>query len=112
MGKNLLDSLSQDKLQMFVVGLSGLAPEEIRKAKILYIKNSISEYKALKASYKAAGFVQVLFMLIPLFWPILFLQRKTMRAEEKLFRERIENALEVWGDDLKGINFTIDGEGA
>jgi hypothetical protein len=112
MGKDFLDSLSRDKLQMFVTGLSGLAPEEIRKAKILYIRNSISEYKALKASYKAAGFVQVLFVLIPIFWPVLYLQRKTMRAEEKLFRERIENALEVWGDDLKGINFSIDEERA
>lgn len=110
MGGNSFDSLSQDKLQMFVAGLSGLAPEEIRKAKILYIKNAISEYKALRASYKAAGFVQVLLMLVPIFWPILYLQRRTMRAEETLFRERINNALEVWRDDLTGVHFSIDGE--
>jgi hypothetical protein len=110
MGKNFFDSLSQDKLQVFVTGLSGLPPDEIRKAKILYIKNSISEYKALKASFKAAGFVQVLFMLIPLFWPILYLQRRTMRAEEQLFRERVSNAIEVWKEDLDGWNFDIDQE--
>ncbi len=107
MGKEFLDSLSQDKLQMFVAGLSGLAPGEIRKAKILYIKNSISEYKALKSSYKAAWFVQALFAVIPLFWPILYLQRRAMRAEEQLFRERISNALEVWRDDLTGVDFDI-----
>lgn len=108
MGREFLDSLSQDKLQMFVAGLSGLAPGEIRKAKILYIKNSISEYRALKSSYKAAWLVQVLFALIPLFWPILYLQRRAMRAEEQLFRERISNALEVWRDDLSGVDFDIN----
>ncbi len=110
MAKQFLDSLSQDKLQMFVTGLAGLAPGEIRKAKILYIKNSISEYKALKASYRAAGFVQLLFMLIPIFWPILYLQRRAMRAEEQLFRERVSNAMEVWKDDLEGVDFDVQWE--
>lgn len=110
MAKEFLESLSQDRLQMFIAGLSGLAPGEIRKAKILYIRNSISEYKALKTSYGAAGLVQVFFMIIPVFWPILYLQRRAMRAEEKMFRERIENALEVWADDLQGVDFDIDGK--
>ncbi len=108
MAKQFPDSLSQDKLQMFVAGLSGLAPGEIRKAKILYIKNSISEYKALRTSYKAMGFVQALLMLIPLFWPILYLQRRTMRAEEQLFRERVSNAIEVWKEDLGGVDFDVN----
>ncbi|MCE5333605.1 MAG: hypothetical protein LLG06_03355 [Desulfobacteraceae bacterium] len=104
----LLDTLSQNQLQTFVAGLSGLAPEEMRKAKVLYIKNAISEYRAVRDSYKAAWIVQVLFMLVPLFWPILYLQRKAMRAEERLFRERISNAVEVWKDDLRGEQFAID----
>ncbi len=103
------DLLSQDKLQMFVAGLANLSPEEIRKAKILYIRNAISEYKALRTSFRAFGFVQVLLMIIPLFWPIIYLQRKSMRAEEQLFRERIGNALAVWGDDLGGERFSMDG---
>ena len=107
---NRFDSLSPEKLQMFIAGLSGLAPDEIRKAKVLYIKNSISEYNALRTSYRVARFVQVLFMLVPIFWPIVYLQKKTMRAEETLFRERIRNALEVWSDDLRGVQFNIDGE--
>lgn len=112
MDKNSLEALSPEKLQMFVASLSGLAPGEMRKAKILFIKNSISEYKALRTSYRAAGFVQILFMIIPLFWPILYLQRKGMRAEERLFRDRINNALEVWGDDLNGVQFDTDWKGA
>ncbi len=109
---NSLDALSHNQLQAFVAGLSGLAPEEIRKAKVLYIKNAISEYKALRTSYKAMGIVQAIFMLIPLFWPILYLQKRTMRAQERLFRERIGNALEVWKDDLRGEQFTLDDDGA
>lgn len=106
----LLDTLSQNQLQAFVAGLSGLAPEEIRKAKVLYIRNAISEYRAVRESYKSVWVVQILFMLIPLFWPFLYFQRKAIRAEERLFRERISNALEVWRDDLRGERFAIDEE--
>jgi hypothetical protein len=37
------DFLSPEKLQLFVAGLSGLAPEEVRKAKLLYVRDAISE---------------------------------------------------------------------
>lgn len=93
---------------MFVAGLSGLAPAEMRKAKILCIKNGISEYKAVKASYKAARPIQVSFMLIPLFWPTLYLQRKGTHAGEQLFRERVSNAMEVWHEDLTGVDFDVN----
>ena len=36
------DFLSPEKLQMFVAGLSGLAPEDVRKAKLLYLRNAVS----------------------------------------------------------------------
>src|SRR5438132_2065037 len=44
------DFLSPEKLQLFMAGLSGLAPEEVRKAKVLYLRNAISEYEAMRTS--------------------------------------------------------------
>ncbi len=104
------DFMSPEKLQMFVAGLSGLAPEEVRKAKVLYLKNAISEYRAAKSSLAAFQQVQGCFSIVPFFWPILAAQKRTMNAGFKLMRDRIENAIEVWKDDLGGATFSIDEE--
>jgi hypothetical protein len=104
------DYLSPEKLQLFVAGLSGLAPEEIRKAKLLYIRNAVSEYRAMKDSLQAFGQAQGCFSIIPVFWPVLGTQKRIMAAQLQLARERIRNAIEVWRDDLRGERFELDGE--
>ncbi|WP_425398456.1 hypothetical protein [Aeoliella sp.] len=100
-------SLSPEGMQLFLAGLSGLPEEEVRKAKSLYIRNAISEYKAMEASLQAFGCVQALFAVIPLFWPFIYAQRKMVAAQRTLFRERIHNALDVWRDDLRGESFDL-----
>ncbi|HEX8550548.1 MAG TPA: hypothetical protein VF681_03225 [Abditibacteriaceae bacterium] len=92
--------LSPNQLQAFVVGLAGLAPDEIRKAKSLYIRNALSEFRAMQTSLKAFGTLQIFFAIIPLFWPILWMQRKGMNSATQLYEERIRNAITVWRDDL------------
>ena len=52
------DFLTPEKLQLFVAGLSGLAPEEVRKAKLLYLRNAISEFQAMQTSYQGFGQAQ------------------------------------------------------
>ncbi|QDT69568.1 hypothetical protein MalM25_25070 [Planctomycetes bacterium MalM25] len=99
------DSLSPERMQLFLAGLAGLPEDEVRKAKVLYLKNAISEYEAMLESLKAFGCLQIAFAIIPIFWPILWMQRKGMNAGKKLMRERIENAMEVWRDDLRGEVF-------
>lgn len=101
------DSLSPEKLQLFVAGLSGLPGEEIRKAKSLYIRNAISEYKAMNEQMKAFGFIQIFFAIIPLFWPFLYAQRRMMKSGQRLAQERIRNAIDVWKDDLGGETFDL-----
>ncbi len=94
------DGLTPEKLQLFVAGLSGLSGEEIRKAKLLFIRNELSELKALKASLEGFGVAQGCFAIIPIFWPILWAQRKSMNAVLTLQKDHIRNALLVWKDDL------------
>ncbi len=105
------DSLSPEQLQMFVAGLSGLAPEEVRKAKSLYIRNALSEYRAMEEGLAAFGQIQGCFAVIPIFWPILGMQKKMLDTQRRLFRERIQNALDVWQDDLAGEVFELPWEG-
>ena len=96
------DSLSVQQLQLFAAGLSGLSKDEIRKAKSLYLRNAISEYKAARASMRGFQKVQGCAAIIPVFWPILWAQRSGMNAGMTLYQDRIKNALTVWRDDLGG----------
>jgi hypothetical protein len=104
------DSLSPEKLQLFVAGLSGLASEEVRKAKVLYIRNAISEYRAMAESFHGFAQTQGCLSIIPLFWPILGSQKRMMAAQLQLAKERIRNAIDVWRDDIRGERFQLDGE--
>lgn len=92
--------LTAEKLQMFAMTLSGLAPDEVRKAKLLFLKNEVSQLRALKASYAGFGVAQGCFAIIPIFWPILAAQRSGMNASVSMHIEQIRNALSVWRDDL------------
>jgi hypothetical protein len=104
------DFLSPEKLQLFVAGLSGLAPDEVRKAKLLYLRNAISEYEAMQASFQGFGQAQGCLSIIPVFWPVIGAQKQMMAAQLKLGKDRIRNAIDVWRDDLKGTRFLLDGE--
>ena len=104
------DGLSPEKLQLFVAGLSGLAPEEVRKAKLLYLRNAISEFQAMQASYEGFGQAQGCMSIIPVFWPIIGAQKRMIAAQLQLCKDRIRNALDVWRADLKGERFLLDGE--
>lgn len=101
------DALSPEKMQLFLAGLSGLPEDEVRKAKVLYLRNAISEYEAAMSMMGAFGCVQIVFAIIPIFWPILYAQRRMMNSSKKLMRDRIENAMDVWRDDLRGEHFDL-----
>jgi hypothetical protein len=92
--------LTPERLQMFIAGLSGMAPDEVRKAKLLFLRNEVSQLNALNKTFAGVGVVQGCFMLIPIFWPILYAQRAGMKAQRTLQVEQIRNALAVWRDDL------------
>lgn len=105
---NRPDPLSPEKLQLFVAGLSGLSQEEVRKAKSLYIRNAISEYRAMTESIAGFRSMQGCMSVIPFFWPIIGAQKRMMNAQLRLYRERIQNAIDVWEDDLQGERFNLD----
>ena len=72
-----------------------------------WLLREMGRYNALQESIRAFGCVQVIFAIIPIFWPILYAQRRMMRAQQRLFQERIRNALDVWEDDLEGEDFDL-----
>lgn len=92
--------LTPEKVQLFVAGLSGLSADEVRKAKLLLIRNELSQLRALKKSMAGFAVAQGCFAIIPIFWPILWAQRRAMDAAATQQKEQIQNALAVWRDDL------------
>lgn len=102
--------LSPERLQLFIAGLSGMAPDEVRKAKLLFIKNEISQLRALKTTASSFGVAQGCFVIIPIFWPMLWAQRSTMKAALTMHSDQIRNALTVWADDLGPDAATLNEE--
>ena len=100
MNNNFESGLTPEKLQIFLASLSGLDGDEIRKAKLLFIRNELSELKAMKTSMAGFGVAQGCFAIIPIFWPILWAQRAGMNASLNYQKDQIRNALSVWRDDL------------
>ncbi len=97
---NSQTGLTPEKLQLFIAGLSGLNADEVRKAKILFIRNELSQLKALKETMAGFAVAQGCFAIIPVFWPILWAQRRGLNAALTLQKDQIRNALVVWRDDL------------
>lgn len=48
-----------------------------------------------------------MFVIIPIFWPFLYAQRRMISAQRRLAEERIRNAMDVWKDDLEGETFDL-----
>lgn len=105
--------LTPEKLHLFFAGLSGQSADEVRKLKILLIRNELSQLKALNATMAGFGVAQGCFAVIPLFWPILWAQRRGMNAALTLQKDQIRNALIVWrddlGDDARQMQSELDG---
>ena len=100
MDLNSRQGLTPERLQLFLAGLLGLKEDEVRKARLLFIKNELSELKAIGISIAGFGVAQGCFAIISVFWPILWAQRKSIDAAMTLQKEQVLNALTVWGDDL------------
>ncbi|MFN5850558.1 MAG: hypothetical protein ACK57Y_15640 [Pirellulaceae bacterium] len=92
--------MTPEKIQVFLAGLSGMAPEEIQKAKLLFLKNELSRAKTTREAMAGFGMATGCFSIIPIFWPILGAQKRMMNAEMMGQVQQLRNALEVWKDDL------------
>jgi len=106
-GRQPLESLSPEKLQLFAASLGGLSADEMRKAKLLYIRNAISEFRALEKTFAGFGKLQGCLSIIPFFWPVIAVQKNAMNVQRDLARERIMNAIDVWKDDLQAAGLDV-----
>jgi len=102
--------LTPEKIQVFLAGLSGMAPEEIQKAKLLFLKNELTRAKTMRDAMASFGMSLGCLSIIPIFWPVLRAQKGMMSATMMGQVQQIRNALEVWKDDRGGQGLELERE--
>jgi hypothetical protein len=104
-GVNAESTPQTSTLPVFLAGLAGLGPNEVRNAKILWIRNAIADFRAEEIKAKAQWWGFSLMWLIPWGWPVIYANRREVTADLEARRQCIENAMHVWREDLAGEQF-------
>jgi hypothetical protein len=103
-----VSAFAPEALTEFSATLSELPLEERQKAKLLYIRNGIAEFrnfeKMISVFPKPAGCLSI----IPFVGRISQLQQTMMGGALDLQRQQIVNAIDLWRDDLKAAGFDVD----
>jgi hypothetical protein len=107
MERQLSEALSPEALVAFAATIRGLSPDEIRDAKRLFVLNAITDYEKSRSQSFAFGFLQIVFAIIPFFWPILLMQRWSINTELKAQKTKISNAISIWRESL-GDAFVVE----
>lgn len=117
MMRSLKNPLDLNSLLAYAASLNHLTLEEIRKAKVLYLKNAIKNYKkkccnailflilvSMICMWIFFGCVLVLplFALLPLY--VLFSTFFSVKSSLKTDKQRVIHALELWKEDI-GNNY-------
>jgi len=95
------EGMTFEKMQIFAASLEGLSKEEIRKAKLLMVKNELTEIRALKA--QITGFRDFAGGCSPfsfLFSGIRKIQERQFQAVVQARKEQLQNAIDVWREEL------------
>src|SRR5688572_26004199 len=102
------NAFSPESLQAYAATLAELPEEERQKAKLLYIRNGIAEFRAFErvaaAFPKASGCLSIL----PFVGRVVQLQQSMIGGQLDLQRQQIVNAIDLWRDDLKAAGFDVD----
>lgn len=92
---------------MFAASIANLPQQEMRQAKLLYIRNAIAELRAQEQIFSSFGKLQGCLSIIPVFWPVLAMQKKIVAVHKQMATQKIINAIDVWRDDLKAVGFDV-----
>jgi hypothetical protein len=93
-------TLDSSALTTFAASLATLPKDEMRKAKSLFIRNAIADYRMTIKSSKGFLIVMGIMSIIPVFLVVFIPAYLGYRAAKENGKQKIRNALEVWKDDL------------
>jgi hypothetical protein len=101
-------AFAPEALTEFAASVADLPPDERQKAKLLYIRNGIAEFRNFEkmagAFPRPAGCLSIL----PFVGRIAQLQQTMLGGALDMQRQQIVNAIDLWRDDLKAAGFDVD----
>ena len=100
MNSTTILNLDASALSAFAANLATLPADEIRKAKSLFLRNSIADYKMSLKTSKGFLVVMGILCIIPIFLVVFIPAYLSYKAGKENGRQKIINALEVWRADL------------
>jgi hypothetical protein len=101
-------AFSPDALSDFASSVASLPPEERQKAKVLYIRNGIAEFRTFEKAMTAFPKMPGCLSFIPFVGGVAKLQHTVIGGQLDLQRQQIVNAIDLWRDDLKAAGFDVD----
>lgn len=93
-------ALEPSALTAFTASLATLPVQEIRKAKSLYIRNAIADYRMVVKTGRGFLVMFGIMSIIPIFLIVFIPAFIGHRAQKENGKQKIRNALEIWRDDL------------
>jgi hypothetical protein len=93
-------ALEPSALTAFTASLATLPAQEIRKAKSLYLRNAMADYRMTVKTGRGFLVMFGIMSIIPIFLIIFVPALIAHRAGKENGKQKIRNALEVWKDDL------------
>jgi hypothetical protein len=103
-----VSSFSPEALTAFAASVAELPEDERRKAKLLYIRNGIAEFRAFEQAISAFPRPAGCLSIVPFVGRIAQLQQTMLGGQLDLQRQQIVNAIDLWSDDLKAAGFDVD----
>jgi len=97
---NSMISLDPSALSAFTASLAALPRDEVRKAKSLFIRNAIADYRMAMKSTKGFLIMFGIMSIIPIFLLITIPAFISYKAAKENGKQKIINALEVWKEYL------------
>lgn len=89
--------MSHTKLAASIAHLAG---DDARKAKLNYLRNALVSYAVYLEDVRTFSFLQIGFAVVPVFWPLLYIQRRSILKGARTQRAEIVEALDAWAIDL------------
>jgi len=101
-------AFAPEALTEFAASVAELPPEERQKAKLLYIRNGIAEFRAFEQTMAALPRPSGCLSILPFVGRVAQLQQTLIGGQLDLQRQQIVNAIDLWRDDLKAAGFDVD----
>jgi hypothetical protein len=87
-------------LAPFLASIAKLDGPAARTAKLNYVRNAVISYSVYLEDVRTFSFLQISFAVVPVFWPLLYVQRKSIMKGARRQRDQISHALDLWSAEL------------